>query len=112
MIKAFNNLRIGTKLSLIFGCLLLANLGASGFSINRMEAIKATETDMAANWLPMTRLLGDMSVTMKDHRITMFRHASIADRNAGPTLEKRMKDLKDKFIAAEKEYEVTITSEK
>jgi len=74
--KSFMNLKVGTKLTLGFLAVILIMCFLGVFSLMKLTAVRHTTVDMAENWLPSIRTLGDMrsaagTVRRGEYRLTL-----------------------------------------
>ena len=70
---ALRQLRIGTRLSLVFGSLLLLLLLLGGFGMYQMSRANFYANDLGTNWLPSVKVLGDIRSQLNDARRVSFR---------------------------------------
>ncbi|MBP6900683.1 MAG: MCP four helix bundle domain-containing protein [Burkholderiaceae bacterium] len=63
-----NQLRIGARLALGFAAVLMLTLGIGLLAINRLGAVNANTAEIATNWLPSIRLLGQVRGQLVDER--------------------------------------------
>jgi methyl-accepting chemotaxis protein len=65
---SFNDLRIGTRLSIGFLAILLLTILVGAVSINRLGAVNAATADIATNWMPATRAIGAAASSLNAER--------------------------------------------
>jgi methyl-accepting chemotaxis protein len=101
------NLKIGARLSLAFGALLLLMLVVSLGAIERIGAVNAEAVDLATNWLPGTRSLGAFAAALQAER----RAEALLDSAASPEVVAReaqsLARARSEADAAWKRYEST-----
>ncbi len=66
--KLMSNLRVGSRLGLGFGLLLLLMLAMGFFAVNRVNRVQANVTDLATNWLPSTQQLAGLNEALNQMR--------------------------------------------
>ncbi|QPF73810.1 HAMP domain-containing protein [Roseateles sp. DAIF2] len=66
--KLLSNLRVGSRLGLGFGLLLLLMLAMGLFASNRVERVQANVVDLATNWLPSTQQLAGLNEALNQMR--------------------------------------------
>ncbi len=66
--KLLSNLRVGLRLGLGFGALLLLMLVMGLFAVNRVNRVQANVTDLATNWLPSTQQLASLNEALNQMR--------------------------------------------
>src|ERR1700733_4722863 len=82
--KAFLNLKIRSKLLVSFMVVLAMMIILGVFSMSKLAAVRATTVDMADNWLPSVRTLGDMRNALANVRRGQYRMV-IAKNEEGRT---------------------------
>ncbi|MGN6826327.1 methyl-accepting chemotaxis protein [Paucibacter sp. M5-1] len=63
-----SNLRVGLRLGLGFGLLLLLMLAMGIYAVNRVNRVQANVTDLAGNWLPSTQQLAGLNEALNQMR--------------------------------------------
>lgn len=106
--KFFDNMRIGLRLGLAFGALLVLTLTVGIFSVGQMATINGHVLDLSGNWMVSTRALGDLSNQVGVYRRVEFRHVLAAKPEEYAALEKSLGDRKKLVDAAWDRYSVTI----
>ena len=93
--SALRNLKIGTRLGLAFGAMLLLIATVAGMGIWQVKQINNDAVEIGTNWLPSIRLLGAVRAEMNQmRRLTM--------RNALEPTEAERDKLKPKRAESEK----------
>jgi methyl-accepting chemotaxis protein len=103
------NMRIGRRLGLGFATVLALTVVVGTFSINRIAYVNAATAELATNWLPATRSLGEYGDAMAGARRTesyLLLSDAAADREA---LEKHMQGYRATAEKTWKAYEATVT---
>ncbi|QHI96581.1 HAMP domain-containing protein [Xylophilus rhododendri] len=107
------NIKIGTRLALAFGILILmlTLLGLTG--IYQVRETNDYASDLGQSWLPRVRKLADISNELGADRRTVLRHiierSPDAKKEAEALIAKRHQQVLPKML---KEYEAMITSQK
>jgi methyl-accepting chemotaxis protein len=104
------NLKIGTRLGLAFASVLVLTLIVGIGAIFQLARIQDNVKDLATNWLPAARALGDFSYELAGVQRGTSRHllATAPAQLAG--FEKEIEDRKAAAEAALKRYEATVES--
>ena len=90
----FKNLKLGFKLAMGFGFILVIMAGANIFSIRRMAAIKIEIDEVTANRLPRALASADLNLNTAALRISQLQHAFTTD----PATRKQQTDMMSKLI--------------
>ena len=106
----FAKFSIRSKITSVIAFLLIATMGMGLFAIRNMQAIHASTVDIATNWLPSVRVLGELRAGVISYRNVVREHM------LAETLEQ--KEAEEKALAAVVEgnnkiratYEPLITS--
>lgn len=110
MMKWFFNLKIAKKLLLSFTCVLLLTAISGIFSIVQLEKVNSASTEIATNWLPSIRTLGDIKLLLARLRSNEAQMALYdGDQEAIGTLAKRTEGVVTALGAAIKTYETQIS---
>src|SRR5450830_9146 len=110
MMKWFFNLRIAKKLLLSFTCVLSLTAISGIFSIVQLEKVNSASTEIATNWLPSIRTLGDIKLLLARLRSNEAQMALYDnDQEAISTLAKRTEGVVIALGAAIKTYETQIS---
>ncbi|MDY0743007.1 methyl-accepting chemotaxis protein [Paucibacter sp. R3-3] len=100
-------LKIGPRLLLGFASVLALALLVGVFSINRIGKVNDATTDMATNWLPATRALGEYQGVLSAMRRAEARFVMSSEPEKYQSQVTRVQDLKLKAQAAWKRYAAT-----
>jgi methyl-accepting chemotaxis protein len=73
------NLNIAKKLVAAFAVLAAINVSLAVFAVNRLAAVESTAADLGHNWLPATRMLGDINTALADYRRLVVGHILSSD---------------------------------
>ena len=71
--------KIGARLGLGFGIVLLLTIGVGGFGVLQTSRINDDAVQLGTNWLPSVQLLGDIRASVNAARRAALRHVLEAD---------------------------------
>jgi methyl-accepting chemotaxis protein len=109
--NALRNLRIGARLGVAFGALLLMLCLVAGFSATQTAKVNDNVIDIGANWMVSVELLGDLRNTANDIRRLSTREALETEDDVKKKLQARHDDLiANQFVGIQHAYEKTIAS--
>jgi methyl-accepting chemotaxis protein len=101
---------IRSKIAAVIAFMLLAMAGLGLLAVQSMQAINTHTVDIANNWLPSVRVLGEMRADINLLRIALRAHVmaeTLDDKAAG---EKRLAGILDAIAKDRKRYEPLVTS--
>jgi methyl-accepting chemotaxis protein len=101
---------IRTKIIAVIAFMLLAMAGLGLLAVQSMQAINAHTVDIANNWLPSVRVLGELRADINLLRIALRAHVmaeTLDDKGAG---EKRLSGILEAIAKDRKKYEPLVTS--
>jgi methyl-accepting chemotaxis protein len=103
-------LKIGPRLGLGFASVLALTVVVGAFSVNRLGKVNEATVDLATNWLPATRALGEYQGALAGLRRNegLFVMADKPEKYEG--YAKRAEEYKGKVGQAWKSYAATITA--
>ncbi len=105
----FMNLKIGKKLGLGFGLIEVLMIAMGMFAIAQLGKVNASTVEIATNWLPSIRALGELRFdTATVRRDTLNYIVSTGDKKA--QFEEKIKNDFNEVVADEKVYEPLISS--
>jgi methyl-accepting chemotaxis protein len=105
------NFKLGQRLALGFGALLLLLCAVAGVGAYQTARINDRTLDLAENWLPSVRLLGDVRAYANDTRRVSMRHVLEADAaEKQKQAARRDEFIQKKMPAKLAAYEKSITS--
>src|SRR4051794_39301757 len=106
-----NNMRIGARLGLGFGALLLLLCAVAGIGSYETSVINDRVADLAGNWLPGVRVLGEIRAQANGIRRASLRHVLEAEK-AGKELQASTHDelVNRKFPATLAAYSKLVDS--
>ena len=105
-----NNLSIRTKLIAGFGLVLAIALLQSLLAISRLGHVNTNATDIATNWLPSVRALGELNVDLASYRVVRLRLALIDTSLDVEAIEASMKKIEGTFETHRAAYQAMISS--
>ncbi|MYM37417.1 HAMP domain-containing protein [Duganella sp. FT94W] len=86
----FYNLKIAKKLIFSFAILLVLTCALGLFSINQLVKVSQASSDIATNWLPAVRYLGQMQNSLSRYRISESTHILLSDEEEMKATDKSM----------------------
>ncbi len=75
----FYDLRIGKKLIVAFGVVIALTCCLGLFSLSQLARVNQASTDIATNWLPAVRYLGQMQTSLSRYRIAEATHILLTE---------------------------------
>jgi methyl-accepting chemotaxis protein len=88
--NVFKHWSIRTKVSAAFGVVLVVALALGTFAVQRLAAVNDAAMDIRDNWLPSTRLLGEVGLDMATHRAGV---GSVLLQSSDEGMEKQVANL-------------------
>ncbi|MGX7742119.1 methyl-accepting chemotaxis protein [Rhodopseudomonas parapalustris] len=85
-----SSLSIRTKIIALVALLLVALSGVGGLGLLKMRTLNHSTVDIATNWLPSVRALGDIRTTLAMYRVTLRAHAMEVTAEGKATAAKRI----------------------
>ena len=64
----FSNLKIGAKLGTAFVTILILNVITGVFAVSQLSKVNGSTQDIATNWLPSIRILGEIDAGFNEYR--------------------------------------------
>jgi methyl-accepting chemotaxis protein len=105
-----SDLKIGTKLSGAFLAVIALTIGVGSFSIAQLAKINANTTDIATNWLPSIRELGEIELALNRLRRSENDRVLDAGGSEEAAIDKNFADWKSKLEATQEKYQLNITA--
>ncbi|WP_343724758.1 methyl-accepting chemotaxis protein [Herbaspirillum huttiense] len=106
----FYHRKIGTKLLLAFGSILILTAFLGGFAILQLSKVNDAAGELASNWLPSIRSLNDIKVALSRVRANEAQMALYEnDSTERTTITTVMNKNLDSLTAARKQYEGRIS---
>ncbi|GAB3538492.1 methyl-accepting chemotaxis protein [Noviherbaspirillum agri] len=106
----FNNMKVGTKLTLSFTVILVLTAFLGIFSVTKMAQVNQTSTDMEVNWLPSTRLAGEITAGISGYRRNELQHILSTEEAEMAGYEKLLADGIAQIDKSRSAYEKLISS--
>ncbi|WP_457425958.1 methyl-accepting chemotaxis protein [Roseateles sp. P5_E7] len=107
--KWFYDLKIAAKLVVSFIAVLLLTAGLGVFSIIELARVNQTATDLATNWMPAIKAVGDMRYDIARIRSYSLQHVLADDAQLKKGYEGNMASLLAKLAEDRKAYEATLS---
>jgi methyl-accepting chemotaxis protein len=106
----FSKLSIRTKIvSLV--CLLLVTLaGLGALSAMGMRSLNANTNEIASNWLPSIKALGELNAGLMNYRAVLRSHLLAETIEEKQSIEKSLESIAEKNNSVRKSYEAMISS--
>jgi methyl-accepting chemotaxis protein len=104
-----DSLGIRTKLLGGFAIVLTVALLQSVLAIDRLHAVNAKSTDLATNWLPSVRTLGDLNSDLADYRLARFKLLLASDEKGIQAVEADIASLEAQMSKHRKAYQATVS---
>jgi methyl-accepting chemotaxis protein len=103
-------LSIRAKITALVAALLITMAGLGGLGILKLRAMNAATDDIATNWLPTVRLLGDLRYNVLNYRNLIRSHVLAVTTDGKAAAEKRLATIEGLIKQNQKTYEPMITS--
>ncbi len=107
--KWFRNLKIGKKLGLGFGLVLVLTAGLGVFALLQLSKVNGSTVDIATNWLPGVRTLGKLNFDTSAMRRDTLNYIVATDKR--PHYEEKINVELNTITDDEKSYEPLISSD-
>src|ERR1700733_4046209 len=99
----FNNLKIGRKLALGFGIIGTMMIALGIFSLVQLSKVNGNTVDLATNWMPSIKILGEIRYIISTERRFELYHFQRTDKKDEAEDESGMSKQMDLLAKAEKE---------
>ena len=106
----FKHMKIGTRIGIGFGLVLLLLLGSGVFATLQMSRINDSSTELADNWLPSVRYIGEMSTSFNKLRLQEVQRAIATDPAEQKDYDNRIAQSIEAFETSDKAYSAMISS--
>jgi methyl-accepting chemotaxis protein len=106
----FTQISIRTKITFVVAFLLVALAGMGLLAIRNMRTINANTVEIATNWLPSIRTLGELRVGVITYRNIVHQHMLVETLPEKLALEKALADAVENNNKIRQTYEPMITS--
>jgi methyl-accepting chemotaxis protein len=107
----FDNLKISKKLGLGFGIVLILLIALGIFSLGELSKMNHSAVDLAANWLPSLRVLGQLQYDVIDLRRKEMSFLLAANKKDVLVEEGRSASVRTRLAGHIKDYEKLISSD-
>ena len=104
-----SRLKIGARLGLAFGAVLMLSLIVGLFSLSRLADTNDAVSNIATNWMVSTRDLGEFNNQIGVYRRIEYRHVLASTPEEFAAAEKSLSERKQQIGAAWERYSKTIT---
>ncbi|MGJ4891560.1 methyl-accepting chemotaxis protein [Bradyrhizobium sp. HKCCYLRH3099] len=105
-----SKLSIRIKIIAVIAFMLIVMSGMGVFSLHSMRGINARTVDIATNWLPSVRALGNLRADINVYRLTLRAHVMAQTPEAKASNDKRMADALAKVKKDIKAYEPLVST--
>jgi len=106
----FYNLKVASKLTVAFTCVLIMTVFLGIFSIIQLSKTNGMTNEIATNWMPTIRYASDMNTNTSDFRIAELQHVISTSNENMTKYEKEMADVLITFKKNEEQYKKLISS--
>ena len=106
----FSKLSIRTKIISVVSLLLVALAGMGALSATGMRSLNANTNEIASNWLPSIKALGELNAGLLAYRSILRAHLLAETVEEKQTIEKTLEALVQKNNGIRKSYEAMISS--
>jgi methyl-accepting chemotaxis protein len=108
--KWFNNLRISGKIFSVVLAVLMLTVFLGIFSVVQLARVNESTVDLATNWLPSVKVLGQLESITGEFRRSEFQHILSTSKEDMDKFEKKMDGQLENFKKKSAEYEKLISS--
>ncbi|HZY17440.1 MAG TPA: MCP four helix bundle domain-containing protein, partial [Ramlibacter sp.] len=102
-------MKLSTRLGLAFAAMVLLTLLVAGVAASRLAAVNEAAQDLATNWLPSIKVLGEIRTVANQIRRAEADHVLSTDEAEMIGMEKRLEELRASLSDRAKAYEPLIT---
>jgi methyl-accepting chemotaxis protein len=106
----FSNFSIRAKIMTVVAVLLVAMIGMGLLAVKNMRSINANTVDIATNWLPSVRVLGDLRAGVITYRNVVREHMLAETLDEKLAAEKTLATIVDSNMKIRATYEALISS--
>ncbi|AVM74847.1 methyl-accepting chemotaxis protein [Magnetospirillum gryphiswaldense] len=106
-----NNLRIGAKLAVVFGAILVLLLVSMGFSLKGINELDKAGHDLSDNWLPSVAAIDDLKADLLSLRRVEYQHILTTDDAEMRKVDTEVAELGTQIAHARAVYEKLISSD-
>ena len=105
-----SRLSIRAKVIAVIAFMLLAMSGMGLLAIRSMQVINAHTVEIASNWLPSVRVLGELRADINLFRIALRAHVMAETLEAKAAADKRLAGILERIAKDRKAYEPLVSS--
>lgn len=106
-----SNLKIGAKLAAAFFALILLTTWVGAFAVIELAKINSNTEDIATNWLPSVKILGELRISANQFRNAEAENIVAADPKEQSAAEGRIAQLKKRLDEEQAVYQPLISSQ-
>ncbi|WP_157264282.1 MCP four helix bundle domain-containing protein [Azohydromonas aeria] len=88
-----NSVKLGTRLSLAFAALVLLTIAVGGLALVQLSGMNTRTQDIAENWLPSIKMLGEMRTAANQLRRQEADHVLSVEAAEMAAIEGRMAEI-------------------
>ena len=104
-----SNLKIGTKLGGAFLAVICMTVSVGGFAIAQLARINANTTELATNWLPSIRVLGELQLALNTIRRSENDLALCAGCEDAAAIDRQITERREALQKSQSQYEPMVT---
>lgn len=101
---------IRAKITTLVAALLIAMSGLGALGIFKLQSMNTATIDIAKNWLPSVRILGELRYNVLNYRTALRNHMLDMTAEGKAGVEKRILELDDRIQKTQQTYEALISS--
>src|SRR5438552_3048067 len=105
-----SKLSIRAKLIAVISFLLITLAGTVLLAITRMQTLNGHTVDIATNWLPSVRVLGELQVQVQRYRNNLSQFVLITEQQDRSEVERRLVTIAQEMDRLIKVYNPLVTS--
>src|ERR1700722_11165576 len=109
LMKLFSKMKIGSKLGVGFGAVLMLMVGLGIFFMVEISKVNGSTVDIATNWLPSVKVLGELKYDALDQRRGTLNYLLAPEQRQ--QVEARINRTAGALADDEKRYQPMISSE-
>ncbi|GEJ58399.1 methyl-accepting chemotaxis protein [Anaeromyxobacter diazotrophicus] len=108
--NGFRNMGVRARLLVAFGAVMLLTGGLGAFAVVQLSKVNAATEDIATNWLPSIKYLGQIDDRINTIRRYELGHVLATDPAVFDRYEQKIESLGRELAEAEKAYEPLLSS--
>ena len=102
-------MKLGTRLGLAFLAMLMLTVAVGGFALSRLSQVNASTVEIATNWLPSIKMLGEIRATANQIRRVEADHLMADTLTEMDAMEKRIAELRGVLDEKQRAYEGVVS---